>query len=156
MREARTRRVRLARAIHVRVGLPPSCRYCLAMNENDEERIAAHLAKTMAMMCVRNTMLEDIHAGLTPVTRTGDYSDVTVIDADGRRIPWPEVSHFSNDAMRDLMHQVVNRLYSFQLLAGDPGFQKWMARWETVCRKWDEPDLDAGFMNAADHPERVR
>ena len=30
--------------------------------------IAAHLAKTMAMMCVRNTMIEDIHAGLTPVT----------------------------------------------------------------------------------------
>ena len=120
------------------------------MNENDEERVAAHLAKTMAMMCVRNTELENIHAGLTPVTRTGDYSDVLVIDADGREIPWPEVSHFDDDAMRDLMRQVVNRLYSFQLLAGDPGFQKWMARWETVARKWDEPELDAGFLKAVD------
>ncbi len=120
------------------------------MNEIDEERIAAHLAKTMAMMCVRNTELENIHAGLTPVTRTGDYSDVLVIDADGREIPWPEVSHFGDDAMRDLMRQVVNRLYSFQLLAGDPGFQKWMARWETVARKWDEPELDAGFLKAVD------
>ena len=100
----------------------------------------------MAMMCVRNTELENIHAGLTPVTRTGDYSDVKVIDADGREIPWPEVSHFDDDAMRDLMRQVVNRLYSFQLLAGDPGFQEWMARWETVARKWDEPELDAGFL----------
>ena len=120
------------------------------MNEDDEERIAAHLAKTMAMMCVRNTMIEDIHAGLTPVTRTGDYSDVMVIDADGRKIPWPEVSHFGDDTMRDLMNQVVNRLYTFQLLAGDPGFQNWMARWETVARKWDEPDLDAGFLKAVD------
>ena len=120
------------------------------MNENDEERIAAHLAKTMAMMCVRNTELENIHAGLTPVTRTGDYSDVLVIDADGREIPWPDVSHFDDGAMRDLMRQVVNRLYSFQLLAGDPGFQKWMARWETVARKWDEPELDAGFLKAVD------
>ena len=120
------------------------------MNENDEERIAAHLAKTMAMMCVRNTELENIHTGLTPVTRTGDYSDVLVIDADGRKIPWPEVSHFDDDAMRDLMRQVVNRLYSFQLLAGDPGFQKWMARWETVARKWDEPELDEGFLKAVD------
>ena len=50
----------------------------MPMNEDDEERIAAHLAKTMAMMCVRNTMIEDIHAGLAPVTRTGDYSDVMV------------------------------------------------------------------------------
>ena len=122
----------------------------MSMNEDDEERIAAHLAKTMAMMCVRNTMLEDIHAGLTPVTRTGDYSDVMVIDADGRKIPWPEVSHFGDDTMRDLMKQVVNRLYTFQLLAGDPGFQKWMARWETVARKWDEPELDAGFLKAID------
>ena len=120
------------------------------MNENDEERTAPHLAKTMAMICVRNTMIEYIHAGLTPVTRTGDYSDVMVINADGREIPWPEVSHFDDDAMRDLMRQVVNRLYSFQLLAGDPGFQNWMARWETVARKWDEPELDAGFLKAID------
>ena len=81
------------------------------MNEDDEQRIAAHLAKTIAMMCVRNTILEDIHAGLTPVTRTGDYSDVMVIDADGRNIPWPEVSQFDDDTMRDLMRQVVNRVY---------------------------------------------
>ena len=120
------------------------------MNEDDEKRIAAHLAKTMAMMCVRNTMLEDIHAGLTPVTRTGDYSDVMVIDADGRKIPWPEVSHFDDHAMRDLMRQVVNRLYSFQLLVGDPGLQNLLARWETVCRNWDEPELDAGFLKAVD------
>ena len=41
---------------------------------------------------VRNTKLDNLHAGVVPATRTGDYSDVTVIDADGRRIPWPEVS----------------------------------------------------------------
>ena len=49
------------------------------------------------MMCFRNTMLEDILAELTPVTRTGDNSDVMVIvmviDTDGRKIPWPDVSH---------------------------------------------------------------
>ena len=65
------------------------------------------------------------------------------------------VSHFGDNAMRDLMRQVVNRIYTFQLLPGDPGFQRLLARWETVCRKWDEPELDAGFMKAADHPERV-
>ncbi len=37
--------------------------------------------------------------------RTGDYSDVKVIDADGREIPWSEVSHFDNDAMWGLMRQ---------------------------------------------------
>ena len=58
--------------------------------------------------------LEDMHAGIVPVTRTGDFSDVTVVDADGRRIPWPEVSHFDDEAMRDLMRDIVDRLYVFE------------------------------------------
>jgi len=39
------------------------------------------------MICVRNSILEDLHEGPGPVTRTGDYSDVEVLDADGTRIP---------------------------------------------------------------------
>ena len=50
------------------------------MNEHDEKHIAVKLAKTIAMLCVHNTHLETIHAGRTPVTRTGDLSDVTVVD----------------------------------------------------------------------------
>ena len=57
---------------------------------------------------MRHTTLEDTHARLTPVARTGDHSDVMVIDADGRTIPWPLVSHFGNLGMRDLMRQVIN------------------------------------------------
>ena len=56
------------------------------MDNYSEERIAAKLARIMAMMCVRNTKLEDLHAGRVPITRTGDYSDVFVVDADGRKI----------------------------------------------------------------------
>jgi len=72
------------------------------MNPDDEKRIAAKLAKTMAMLCVRNTHLETIHAGRTPITKTGDYSDVFVVDADGLRIPWMEVSHI-NERVSDLL-----------------------------------------------------
>lgn len=46
--------------------------YHTAMRKKDEERIAAKLAKVMAVMCVRNTKLENLHAGLVPVTKTGD------------------------------------------------------------------------------------
>jgi hypothetical protein len=56
------------------------------MNKEAEMRIAAKLAKAMAMLCVRNTQLEAIHTGKMPVTRTGAWSDVTVVDADGNRI----------------------------------------------------------------------
>jgi hypothetical protein len=36
------------------------------MNHDDEKRIAAKLAKIMAIFCVRNTQIETLHAGLPP------------------------------------------------------------------------------------------
>lgn len=118
------------------------------MNESDEKRIAAKLAKILGLMCVRNTKLEDLHAGISPITNTGDYSDVTVIDATGRKIPWTEVSHFDDDAMRDLMRQIVNRLYTFQLKTDDLNFHELVTRWASMVGKWDEPVLDEVFLQA--------
>jgi hypothetical protein len=59
------------------------------MSPDDEQRIAAQLARLMAVICVRNTRLEDLHAGRVPVSRTGDGSDIVVEDGDGNRIPGP-------------------------------------------------------------------
>lgn len=115
------------------------------MGRKEEEQLAATLAKAMAMICVRNSMLEDLHAGPVPVTKTGDYSDVFVIDADGNRIPWRTVSRFDDDEMRDLMRQVVNRLYTFQLRLGEPEFQAFVDRSLASARKWDEPKHDEGL-----------
>ena len=101
----------------------------------------------MVLVCVRNTKLEDIHAGLVPVTKTGDYSDVTVIDGDGRRIPWNDVSHFDDDARRDLMRQIVDRMYTFQAKADDPAFLQVIDRWSQIAARWDEPRLDPVLLN---------
>ena len=108
------------------------------MNKDAEKRIAAQLAKAMAMICVSNSMLEDLHAGPGLVTRTGDYSDV--LDADGNRIPWSEVSRIDDAEMRDLMRQIVNRLYTFHLSCDEPALRSEIDRWMTVAGKWDEPD----------------
>ena len=104
----------------------------------------------MAMHCVRNTALEDIHAGIAPVTRTGDYSDVTVDDAEGRRIPLPEVSHFGDDAMRALMREIVDKLYTFMLLAGEPGFLERAGIWMRRASRWDEPKIVEDFLPGLD------
>lgn len=112
------------------------------MNKDDEKRIAAKLARIMAMLCVRNTQLETLHSGLTPVTRTGDYSDVFVCDADGRRIPWTDVSRIDDAEMRALMQDVVNRLYTFHLEADDPKLQATIERWMDAAATWDEPKID--------------
>ena len=72
------------------------------MNDLDEVDWADWL-RVMTVPCVTNTRLEDIHAGQAPVIETGDFSDVIAVDADGRRLAWPEVSHFGNETMKELM-----------------------------------------------------
>lgn len=112
------------------------------MNKDEEKRVAARLARIMAMLCVRNTQLEALHAGQTPITRTGDYSDVFVVDADGTRIPWSDVSRIDDAEMRTLMQDIVNRLYTFHLEADDPKLQATIDRWMGAATRWDEPEID--------------
>ena len=118
----------------------------MPMNQENEKRIAARLAKIMAILCVRNTRLEDLHAGRVPTSKTGDFSDVTVIDADGNKIPWKEVSHFDDDEMKSLMKQIVNRLYTFQIMANNPDMQRIVDRWRSFAEKWDEPEIDEFYV----------
>lgn len=113
-----------------------------------EEHLAAVVAKGMAVMCFRNTPIEDFHDGTAPVSHAGDFSDVVVIDADGRRIAWREVSHISQDEMRDLMRTVVNRLYTCQLHAGDPDFFGILSWAVAEARPWDEPELDVEILES--------
>jgi hypothetical protein len=119
----------------------------MPMHKEAEKRIAAKLAKTMAMLCVRNTRLENIHAGKAPVTRTGEWSDVTVADGDGNRIPWTDVSHINDDEMRDLMRDIVNRLYTFHLCADEPGLQAEIEKWMAVAGQWDEREIDQRMLS---------
>lgn len=101
----------------------------------DLERFALLLAET----CVRNTGLEDLHAGRFPRSATGDYSDVRVVTPDGD-IPWTEVSRISDPEMKALMIEVTNRLYTCfthpEVLDG----------LRSATGAWDRPRLDDNLM----------
>ena len=73
-------------------------------------QVLKRLAKYMAQQCFRNTVLEDYHAGITPYSEAGDYSDVFVKTPVGE-IPWSKLSRLSDDEMKTLMIDVVNRTY---------------------------------------------
>jgi hypothetical protein len=113
------------------------------MAPDDQERIAARLARLMAVICVRNSRLEDLHAGRAPVSRTGDGNDIVVEDGDGNRIPWTEVSRIDDHEMRALMREIVDRLYTFQLRIDDPLFRAEIERWDAATAHWDAPRPDA-------------
>jgi hypothetical protein len=70
------------------------------------------LAKYLVLQCFRNSTLEDLHAGISPSSASGDYSDVIVSSPYGA-IPWTKVSRLNDDEMRRLMINVVDRTYRF-------------------------------------------
>ena len=49
--------------------------------------------------------------------------------------------------MRNLMRQIVDRLYTFHLKADDPGFRDHLDRWLAVADRADEPKLDEVFLS---------
>jgi hypothetical protein len=112
----------------------------------------SQFAKLIAAACVRRGYLEKLHAGITPVTRSGDYSDVKVIDADGREIPWNQVSRINQDEMKTLMTGVVNRIHTFlarTLFSGteDKAFQQALDRTAiSWTHAWDEPEYLPDFL----------
>ena len=50
--------------------------------------------------------------------------------------------------MRDLMRQVVDRVFTFEVRAKDPGFLERVERWAQVAGGWEEPKLDGFFLPA--------
>ena len=70
------------------------------------------LAKYLVQRCFRNSVLEDLHAGIAPDSKAGDYSDVVVSTPFGE-IPWSKLSRFDDEEMKTLMIDVVQKTYEF-------------------------------------------
>lgn len=102
----------------------------------------AHLIKFVALHCFRNTKLEYLHAGKSPKTKTGDYSDVKVVTPYGE-IPWNEVSRFNDDEMKELMIDVVNHTdrYLGAILVTKKGEEvvETLKTYDPVA-KWNDPE----------------
>jgi len=103
------------------------------------QETAAKVAKMLAFYCVRNSSLENLHAGVFPSSQTGDYRDVRVVSPYGE-IAWHRLSRISDEEMKPLMEEIVNRLYTFlyHLLAyGEPGSGV------PLPKHWSAPELHA-------------
>lgn len=106
------------------------------------------MAKAIAVTCVRNTYLEDIHAGKVAKSKTGDFSDV-IIETPSGSIPWNEASRISEDEIRILMKQVLNQLYTFLKKVDDPEFlHRVKLHTSSAMREWDKPELLENFLSA--------
>jgi hypothetical protein len=81
------------------------------------------LAKLLAVMGVRNnTELENLHCGMTPSSKTGDFSDVKVVSP-YREIEWDRLSRLDDEEMRSLMLSIERALeaalYAYENLSDE-------------------------------------
>lgn len=108
-----------------------------AAERRDTERLALAIVET----CVRNTGLETLHAGTFPPSATGDYTDVKVVTSYGE-IPWTKVSRISDDEMKTLMIEIVDRVFTYL------SFPEELAGVRTATGAWDRPQLNTDLMKA--------
>lgn len=119
----------------------------------DTREVMERMAKAFAALAVRNTFLETLHAGVVPVSRAGDGSDVVVTDADGNETPWAEVSRFNDDEMKVLMKQVVDRLYTCLLHMFDPAFKPTLDHGLLYTQGWDPAQIVEGLVPGTAEPD---
>jgi hypothetical protein len=105
--------------------------------------VLKRLAKYIAQQCFRNTILEDLHAGITPDSQIGDYTDVVVRSPYGE-IPWPNLSRLNDEEMKALMIDVVNKTHHALIVLFDDRLGgeliKILAQ-RDLLPHWNEPTL---------------
>lgn len=97
------------------------------------------MALVMAESAVRNSLLEELHAGTYPDSATGDYSDVKVVSPYGE-IPWTKLSRISDAEMKRLMIDITDRIYT---LISHPEALRTFSR--CALENWKKPELLEGF-----------
>lgn len=69
-----------------------------------------NLVRLICEKSVRNC-LEELHSGIFPSSKTGDYSDVKVVSPYGE-ISWNNISRISDPEMRQLMLYMENSIHN--------------------------------------------
>lgn len=109
---------------------------------------ADRLAKLMTLHCARNTFVENLHSGTSPVSKTGDYSDVKVVTPYGE-IPWNELSRISDDEMKTLNKEIVNKVFTFLLYLQKEGLPEGSLPLYPPTG-WDDAEIDQDIKAAWD------
>jgi hypothetical protein len=103
-----------------------------------QRRTLEEVAKSLVEVCVRNAV-EDLHAGIFPLSQSGDYSDVKVVSPYGE-IPWTRLGRISDEEMKRLVIDIVNKTYTFL------HYLEELAAESARTRRWNRPKLDRDLM----------
>ncbi len=110
----------------------------------DKEKIKK-IALVMAVHGYRNSPIEDLHSGVFPTSKTGDFSDVKVVTPYGE-IAWNDLSRISDEEMKHLNKTIYNQIYTLMTLMETTGINPYFVMF-TENNGWDEPELVKEFMD---------
>lgn len=98
-----------------------------------------HLAKGIALNCVRNTSIERIHAGRVPEKADPNCTNLFVTDGVSM-IPWNEASRITDEEMKELMIEITNKIFTVLMNLEDEYFiQKFDEKTRRSTIGWNEP-----------------
>lgn len=104
-----------------------------------DEEMLTRLALVLVETGLRGSRLEELHAGVSPSSAIGDYSDVKVVTPYGE-IAWSRLSRLDNEEMKALMIEVVDRVYT--ILNYPDAFSRLLA-----AGRWNKPKLSPALMD---------
>ena len=107
-------------------------------SDETERRALQRMTLALVESCVRNSLLEDWHAGREVVSPAGDFSDVKIVTPTGE-IPYLEASRISDPEMKALMRQVVDAVFTFL------SYPEQVIRLGGAAR-WDKPKLNPAMV----------
>jgi hypothetical protein len=112
-------------------------------------------AKSITLTCVREGSIEKFHQGRGAYSKTGDYTDVTVVTPFGE-IPWNEVIHISQEEMKKLMQEIVNKIYTVLANIDNEEFIIALTNWGGgYTPHWDTPEYLPDFV-LSNNPRKRR
>ena len=109
-----------------------------------ENLVAQKMAKALAFMCLNDHFKLPLHSGHDPVSHTGDYTDVMITDAKGRKMPWSHVCRVSYLERQKMMEDVANGIYDFLLNIETEHYAKRLEDAYRASIHWKNADASAG------------
>lgn len=107
----------------------------------DERLVAERMAKALAFLCLNEHFKQPLHNGKQPLSKTGDYTDVFITDADGRRIIWCQACRVSAVEKTMIIEDVVSGIYDFLLNMESDAFGRRLEEAYKASKDWKGPRL---------------
>ena len=118
----------------------------MSLKRRPKDRYSDEFARAIVLNGFRDTVLENIHSGEDPVSRTGDFSDVKVVTPDGE-IPWTKVSRITQAEMKELIIEAFNVTYTaLTNMTNIPFVEGFAKSAMNETRSWNPPEIDEALV----------